>query len=126
MDEATIKSMAAELAKGLKTPEDLNQMTAVFKKFMIETALNTELSEHLGYEKHQPKKGSNARNGFSSKTVLTQDGQHHGRSRAPHPLAPPLEPQRSVPVPRDRPADGPRPGRRGRAFHPHRIPRFPL
>ncbi|MFW2072357.1 hypothetical protein ACG9Y7_02655 [Acinetobacter gerneri] len=33
MDEATIKSMAAELAKGLKTPEDLNQMTAVFKKF---------------------------------------------------------------------------------------------
>ena len=75
MDEATIKSMAAELAKGLKTPEDLNQMTAIFKKFMIETALNTELSEHLGYEKHQPKKGSNARNGFSSKTVLTQDGQ---------------------------------------------------
>ena len=75
MDEATIKSMAAELAKGLKTPEDLNQMTAVFKKFMIETALNTELSEHLGYEKHQPKKGFNARNGFSSKTVLTQDGQ---------------------------------------------------
>jgi putative transposase len=32
MDEATIKSMAAELAKGLKTPEDLNQMTAIFKK----------------------------------------------------------------------------------------------
>ncbi len=56
MDEATIKSMAAELAKGLKTPEDLNQMTAIFKKFMIETALNTELSDHLGYEKHQPKK----------------------------------------------------------------------
>lgn len=75
MDEATIKSMAAELAKGLKTPEDLNQMTAVFKKFMIETALNTELSDHLGYEKHQPKKGSNSRNGFSSKTITTQDGQ---------------------------------------------------
>jgi hypothetical protein len=31
MDEATIKSRAAELAKGLKTPEDLNQMTAIFK-----------------------------------------------------------------------------------------------
>ncbi len=75
MDEATIKSMAAELAKGLKTPEDLNQMTAIFKKFMIETALNTKLSDHLGYEKHQPKKGSNSRNGFSSKTVSTQDGQ---------------------------------------------------
>ena len=45
------------------------------KKFMIETALNTELSDHLGYEKHQPKKGSNSRNGFSSKTITTQDGQ---------------------------------------------------
>ena len=33
MDEATIKSMAAELAKRLKTPEGLNQMTAIFKKF---------------------------------------------------------------------------------------------
>ena len=42
---------------------------------MIETALNTELSDHLGYEKHQPKKGSNSRNGFSSKTITTQDGQ---------------------------------------------------
>ena len=41
---------------------------------MIETALNTELSDHLGYEKHQPKKDSNSRNGFSSKTVSTQDG----------------------------------------------------
>lgn len=27
--------MAAELAKGLKTPEDLNQLKARFKKFMI-------------------------------------------------------------------------------------------
>ncbi|MPW42462.1 transposase [Acinetobacter sp. Ac_877] len=49
MDETTIRNMATELAKGLKTPKDLNQMTAIFKKFMIETALNTELSEHLGY-----------------------------------------------------------------------------
>lgn len=43
MDEATIKSMTAELAKGLKIPADLSQMTAIFKKFMIETVLNTEL-----------------------------------------------------------------------------------
>ena len=75
MDEAIIKSMAVELAKSLKTPEDLNQLTAVFKKFMIETALNTELSEHLGYEKHQSKKAVNTRNGFSAKTLSTPDGQ---------------------------------------------------
>ena len=69
MDEAIIKSMAVELAKSLKTPEDLNQLAAVFKKFMIETALNTELSEHLGYEKHQFKKAANTRNGFSAKRL---------------------------------------------------------
>ncbi|WP_435366466.1 hypothetical protein [Acinetobacter baumannii] len=65
MDEATIKSMAAELAKGLKTPEDLNQMTAVFKKFMIETALNTELSDHLGYEKHHDRAKKSRSTGHS-------------------------------------------------------------
>ena len=47
-----------ELTKDFKTPEDLNQRSAMFKKLMIETALNTELTEHLGYEKHQPKKSS--------------------------------------------------------------------
>ena len=74
MDEAKIKAMAMELAKDFKTPEDLNQLSAMFKKLMIETALNTELTEHLGYEKHQPKKATNHRNGTSPKVVLTPDG----------------------------------------------------
>ena len=39
-----------ELTKDFKTPEDLNQLSAMFKKLMIETALNTELTKHLGYE----------------------------------------------------------------------------
>ena len=74
MDKAKIKAMAMELAKDFKTPEDLNQLSAIFKKLMIETALNTELTEHLGYEKHQPKKSNNHRNGTSPKVVLTPDG----------------------------------------------------
>lgn len=32
------------------------------------------MSHHLGYEKNQPKTGTNARNGYSSKTVITGDG----------------------------------------------------
>lgn len=75
MDEAKIKNLALELAKGLKSHEDLNQISSIFKKVMIEAALNTELSEHLGYEKHQPRKTANARNGFSEKTVSSPDGQ---------------------------------------------------
>jgi putative transposase len=42
-------------------------------KTVLETALNEELTEHLGYDKHDPAgQGSgNVRNGTRSKTVLT-------------------------------------------------------
>lgn len=45
--------MITEFAKSLKTLEYLNQMKIVFKKFMIETALNTKLSKHLDNNKYQ-------------------------------------------------------------------------
>ena len=47
------------------------------KKALIERALGAELTEHLGYEKGDPAgRGSgNSRNGTSSKTVLTEDGE---------------------------------------------------
>jgi len=42
-------------------------------KTVIETALDEEMSEHLGYDKHEPvgRNGGNSRNGKRSKTVLT-------------------------------------------------------
>ena len=55
MDEAKIKAMAMELAKDFKTPEDLNQLSAMFKKMMIETALNTELTEYWAMKSISPK-----------------------------------------------------------------------
>jgi transposase-like protein len=47
------------------------------KKALIERALGAELTEHFGYEKGDPAgRGSvNSRNGSSSKTVLTEDGE---------------------------------------------------
>ena len=35
MDEAKIKNLALELAKGLKSHEDLNQISSIFKKVII-------------------------------------------------------------------------------------------
>lgn len=32
------------------------------------------MDEHLGYERHQPYDNANSRNGYSSKTLLTEDG----------------------------------------------------
>ena len=67
MDEKKLKALAAELAKGLKTEADLNQFSRMLTKLTVETALNAELTDHLGHEKNAPKSGSNTRNGYSSK-----------------------------------------------------------
>ena len=57
----------------------LNQLT----KRVLETALEEEMSEHLGYDKHDPvgRNRGNSRNGVRSKTVLTEIGQ--SRSTCP-------------------------------------------
>ena len=75
MNEQKLKDLAAEFAKGIKTEDDLNQFTRLLTKLTVETALNAELTEHLGHEKNARKHGSNARNGYSSKTVLSDDGE---------------------------------------------------
>ena len=45
-------------------------------KAVLETALEAELSEHLGYDKHDPmgRNRENSRNGVRAKTVLTEIG----------------------------------------------------
>lgn len=55
MDEKKLKAFATEFAKGIKTEADLNQFTQMLTKLTVETALNAELTEHLGYEKIAPK-----------------------------------------------------------------------
>jgi len=44
-------------------------------KITVEAALNAELDEHLGYERHQASDNANNRNGHTAKTVKTEDGQ---------------------------------------------------
>ena len=75
MNEKQLQVLATALAKNLKTPEDLNQFSRFFKKITVEAALNGELTEHLGYEKHQPCKGKNSCNGYTPKTLLCDEGE---------------------------------------------------
>ncbi|MFL1592995.1 transposase, partial [Rhodococcus ruber] len=53
-----------------------NGLLGQLTKNVLETALDAEMTEHLGYEKHDPAgRGSgNSRNGTRSKTVLTEIG----------------------------------------------------
>ena len=51
MDHDTLKAMAAELTKSIKTEKDLGSLTQQLVKLTVETALNAEFEEHLGCEK---------------------------------------------------------------------------
>ena len=77
MNEEKLKAMAVELAKDIKSEKDLGSLTQQLVKLTVETALNAELDEHLGYERHNPAgRGSgNSRNGTSPKRLKGQHGE---------------------------------------------------
>ena len=77
MDQEKLKALAAELAKGIKSEKDLGLLSQQLMKLTVETALNAELDEHLGYPKHDPAgNGSgNSRNGSSRKRLKGQYGE---------------------------------------------------
>ena len=47
----------------------------MLKKITVEAALNAEMDEHLGYQKHSKSTSSNSRNGKTSKRIKTEDGE---------------------------------------------------
>ena len=53
-----------------------NGLLSQLTKRVLETALEAEMSDHLGYDKHDPagRNHGNSRNGVRSKTVLTEIG----------------------------------------------------
>ena len=74
MNKKELEAFAKEAAKGIKTPEDLNEFSQMLKKITVEAALNAEMDEHLGYEKHAKSIAKNSRNGKTSKYIKTEDG----------------------------------------------------
>ncbi|MCO7227615.1 IS256 family transposase [Pleionea sp. CnH1-48] len=74
MDKKEIEAWARKAAKGIKTEEELNDFRQMLTKVTVETALNAELDEHLGYDKHAQTDSENHRNGYTPKTLITEDG----------------------------------------------------
>lgn len=75
MNRKEIEAFARKAAKGIKTEKDLSNFSQLLTKITIEAALNAELDDHLGYDKHEESGGSNSRNGYSSKTLTADEGQ---------------------------------------------------
>ena len=74
MNKKELEAFAREAAKSIKTEKDLSDFSRMLKRVTVETALNAELDDHLGYEKHETSESSNSRNGYSSKTLISEDG----------------------------------------------------
>jgi len=68
--------LVEQITKDCKTQDDFNDLFRALKKRGLEAALRGELTEHLGYNKHERAKApkSNSRNGYSKKQVTTSQG----------------------------------------------------
>ena len=75
MDKKELQAIAQAAAKNIKSEADLNEFRQMLTKITVETALNAELDDHLGFGKHEQSDGDNNRNGYTSKTLQTEDGQ---------------------------------------------------
>ncbi len=64
-----VVALARELAKDMKSEEDLSALSRELLKITVEAALGAEMDEHLGYEKHAPDghNTGNSRNGDSGR-----------------------------------------------------------
>ena len=71
MNKEKMQLLANELAKEIKTPDDLTQLSAMFTKMTVEAELSSEMDFHLGYDKHHAREQNerNSRNGYSTKIL---------------------------------------------------------
>lgn len=65
------------LVGGVGTPEQLEEVFRGLKKALVERVLRGELTAHLGYPEggSRPTETTNARNGTTPKTILTEEGR---------------------------------------------------
>jgi putative transposase len=77
--DPAVDKLLDDLVRG-KSPEEILGNEGVLKqltKRLVERALQGEMTEHLGYEKHasEGRNGGNSRNGATTKKVLTDSGE---------------------------------------------------
>ena len=82
MNPKDLEAFAKEAAKDIKTEKDLDDFRRMLTKVTVEAALNAELDDHLGYEKHGQSDPSNSRNGSGRKRLKTDAGQIDNKGQA--------------------------------------------
>ena len=76
LNKEKIRSLAAEIANDLKTPEGLSALSAQLTEITVKATLNAEPDHHLGYSIHDAKdrNAGNSRNSYSSKSLKGDHG----------------------------------------------------
>src|SRR3954447_635728 len=76
VDEQLIARLAGKAREGGLALTGENGLLAQLTKRLVESALEGELTDHLGYDRHDPagQNSGNSRNGHRPKTVLTDVG----------------------------------------------------
>ena len=75
MNKKELQAIAHAAAKNIKTEDDHKDFQQMLTKITVEAALNAELDDHLGFERHEQSEADNNRNGYASKTNRTEAGQ---------------------------------------------------
>ncbi|GAA1268068.1 hypothetical protein GCM10009609_34000 [Pseudonocardia aurantiaca] len=76
VDEQLIDRLASRARAGGLQPAGEGGLLQALTKRLMESALEGEITDHLGYDRHDPagRDGGNSRNGHRSKTVRTDVG----------------------------------------------------
>ena len=78
MNGVDLDAIASQIVSSSKDKKALLSKDGLLKSLVtktIQACLDAELTEHLGYEKHQETQASNSRNGYSKKTIITDSGE---------------------------------------------------
>ena len=69
-----IKKLAQQMAGSMKSFDDIKDFQKQLMQSFIDTALEAEMEDHLGYPKHEKADKPNKRNGHTKKTVRSDRG----------------------------------------------------
>ena len=71
--QSDIKKLAEQMASSMKSFDDIKDFQKQLMQSFIDTALEAEMEDHLGYPKHEKADKPNKRNGHTKKpSVATQ------------------------------------------------------
>ena len=73
--QTELKKLAEQMAKHVGSFEDIKAFQKELMQSFIDTALEAEMEDHLGYPKHEKANKPNKRNGHTKKTVHSDTGE---------------------------------------------------